>query len=441
MMNLIKIKSGVLLLLLFGVMVQDINAQEVWSLDKCIETAINNNKKLQLEKNNVEIGKEKKRQVRSNLMPKIKLEADYKYFIELPYQLMPMSVFGGPEGQFKEAQFGVPHNINANLQFALPLYNPQIKSNIDMAKIGIEIAELNYQKTEEQLYFDISNLYYNAQILLSQIDFIDSNLDNSKKLHKNIKLLKDNQLAVGTDVDKVSLQMLQLKTRKEFIESKYDQVLNGMKVMMGISMDEKFDIESNIEYRDISNYSTNPTLDIRLVETKDKLLKSQLNTLKKSELPSVMLYGSYGTVGYGYDKSPNEFLNFYSMGFAGIKATYNLFDGKITKKKKNIKKREIENNALQLELLKDQNNLKIRNAELKIAIARRTVETSKSQIEFAKSIYDNTILQQKQGLASVNDVLMSDNTLRDAQQNYLSAIIEYIKADLELKKLSGNILK
>ena len=441
MMNLIKIKSGVLLLLLFGVMVQDINAQEVWSLDKCIETAVNNNKKLRLERNNVKIGKEKKRQVKSNLMPKVKLEADYKYFIELPYQLMPMSVFGGPEGQFKEAQFGVPHNINANLQFALPLYNPQIKSNVDMAKIGIEIAELKYQKTEEQLYFDISNLYYNAQILLSQIEFIDSNLKNSKKLHDNIKLLKDNKLATGTDVDKISLQMLQLNTRKEIVSSKYEQVLNGMKILMGVSMDEKFDVEPNIEYRAESQYTTRPTLDVRLVETKDKLLKSQLKSLKKSELPSVMLYGSYGTVGYGYDKSPNEFLNFYAMGFAGIKASYNLFDGKITKKKKNIKKIEIENNALQLDLLKDQNNLKIKNAELKIAIARRTVEMSKSQIDYAKSIYDKTVLQQKQGLASINDVLMSDNTLREAQQNYLSAIVEYLKADLELKQLSGNILK
>jgi len=434
-------KIGILLLILFVSIVQITQAQEVWSLDKCIETASVNNKKLKLEKNNIEIGKERKSQVKSNLLPKIKIETDYKYFIELPYQLMPMSVFGGPEGQFKEAQFGVPHNINANLQFALPLYNPQIKSNVEMAKIGIEIAELKYQKSEEQLYFDISNLYYNAQILLSQLDFVDNNIENIEKLKSNLQLLKDNQLAMGTDVDKVTLQMIQLNTKKELIQSKYDQVMNAMKIMMGISMDKNITVETAIAYQDISNYTAMPTLDVKLVETKDKLLKSQLNTLKKSQLPTVMLYGSYGAVGYGYDKSPNEFLNFYSMGFAGIKASYNLFDGNITKKKKNIKKREIANNALQLELLKDQNNLKVRNAELKIAIARRTVETTQSQIDFAKSIYNKTVLQQKQGLASTNDVLLADNTVRQAQQDYISAIVEYLKADLELKKLSGNILK
>ena len=416
-----------------------VQAQEIWSLDKCIETASINNKKLKLEKNNIEIGKERKNQVKSNRLPKIKIETDYKYFIELPYQLMPMSVFGGPEGKFKEAQFGVPHNINANLQFALPLYNPQIKSNVEMAKIGIEIAELKYQKSEEQLYFDISNLYYNAQILLSQLDFVENNIENIRKLKNNLQLLKDHQLAMGTDVDKVSLQMLQLDTKKDLIQSKYEQVLNAMKVMMGISMDKDISVETNIAYQKISNYTTRPTLDVKLVETKDKLLKSQLTTLKKSQLPTVMLYGSYGAIGYGYDKSPNEFLNFYSMGFAGIKASYNLFDGNIIKRKKNIKKREIANNALQLELLKDQNELKIKNAELKIAIARKSVETIQSQIDFAKSIYDKTVLQQKQGMASTNDVLLADNKVRQAQQDYISAIVEYLKADLELKKLSGNI--
>jgi outer membrane protein TolC len=57
----------------------------------------------------------------------------------------------------------------------------------------------------------------------------------------------------------------------------------------------------------------------------------------------------------------------------------------------------------------------------------------------AQTIYEQTILQQKQGTASLTDVLLADNALREAQQTYLSAVIDYLKADLELKKLTGNI--
>jgi OMF family outer membrane factor len=49
------------------------------------------------------------------------------------------------------------------------------------------------------------------------------------------------------------------------------------------------------------------------------------------------------------------------------------------------------------------------------------------------------VLQQKQGTATLTDVLLADNALREAQQNYLSAVVDYLKADLEIKKLTGAI--
>ena len=72
-------------------------------------------------------------------------------------------------------------------------------------------------------------------------------------------------------------------------------------------------------------------------------------------------------------------------------------------------------------------------------LAKSSVETSSKQIELAKSVYDNTILQQRQGVANLTEVLLADNSLREAQQNYLSAVVNYLKADLELKKITGNI--
>ena len=72
-------------------------------------------------------------------------------------------------------------------------------------------------------------------------------------------------------------------------------------------------------------------------------------------------------------------------------------------------------------------------------VAEKSVKTTIEQIKLAQTIYEQTILQQKQGTASLTDVLLSDNALREAQQTYLYSVIDYLKADLELKKLTGNI--
>ena len=69
-----------------------------------------------------------------------------------------------------------------------------------------------------------------------------------------------------------------------------------------------------------------------------------------------------------------------------------------------------------------------------------TIETNSSQIKLAQTIYEQTVLQQKQGTASLTDVLLADTALREAQQNYLSAVVDYLKVDLELKKLTNQLL-
>ena len=83
--------------------------------------------------------------------------------------------------------------------------------------------------------------------------------------------------------------------------------------------------------------------------------------------------------------------------------------------------------------------MQVENAILERMVAKKSVETTSEQIELAKTIYRQTILQQKQGTASLTDVLLADNALREAQQTYLTVVIEYLKADLDLKKLTGNI--
>lgn len=437
-MNLKNSSKIGLVLLLIVTGLSNIQAQ-VWTLQQCIDTAQVYNKALKISRNNVAIGQQRKMEAKANLIPKISANADYKYFTDLPTQLMPAAIFGGPAGTFKETQFGVPHNINANLQLTMPLYNPQVFGTIQSTKIATELSDLQLQKTEEQIYFDISNLYYNGQLLLRQLSFIDSNIVNTSRLLKNMQLLKEQLMAKGTDVGKVQLQKEQLETQKESVSSKYEQVINALKFAMGIPLHQNMQIEQEILYNKSNEYSSTPAIEIRLANTQSKLLLSELNTLKKSKLPSVSLFGTYGKTGFGYDKQPNDFLKFYPIGFAGIQISYPLFNGTVTQRKITQKKLELKNSELQVQLVTEQNAMQTNNAKRQMTVAQKAVETTSSQIRLAQTIYEQTVLQQKQGTASLTDVLLADTALREAQQNYLAAVVDYLKADLELKKLTNQI--
>lgn len=432
--------------LIFGLLLiigwSSVQAQEVWTLKQCITTADVYNKTLQINRNNIAIGEQREKEAKANLIPKISVNADYKYFWDLPHQLMPLSTFNpaAPEGQFKEAQFGVPHNINANLQLMVPLYNPQIYGAIQNTKIASELTQLQYQKAKEQVLYDITSLYYNAQILQNQLAFVDTNLLNTHKLLANMQLLYEQLMVKGTDVNKVKLQSEQLSTLRDNVNNKYVQVLNALKLNMGIELNKEITVENEINFQSAVEYTSKGNLDLQLIQAKRKLLNSEFTTLKKSQtLPSLSLVASYGTAGFGYDKKPDNFLKFYPVGFAGVQFSYPLFNGTVTQRKIDQKLLELKNNDLQSTLISEKNTMEIQNASRQRSVAHEAINNTERQIELAQTIYEQTILQQKQGTASLTDVLLADNAYREAQQNYLSAIIDYLKAELEIQILTGNI--
>lgn len=435
--HLTKLQS----ILVFTILIFTINAKaQNLTLKNCIDTALLHNKTLQIAHSDIEISDERNKEAKGGLIPKLYGNADYRYYTDLPYQLLPATVFNGPAGVYKEAQFGVPHNLNANLTLDVPLYNPQAMGAITVSKRAKDLSQIQFQQTEEQVIFEISNLYYNAQIVSNQILFIKNSISNSEKLLSNIQLLYSQQMAKGTDVDKIKLQQSQLNTQLSKANAQYQQLLNLLKIQLGIAGSQSIAIEETFnQISEEVKYSTKPTSDITLSNTKQLLLKSELQTLKLSHLPSFSLYGSYGTTGYGNYSGANDFFKFYPIGFAGVKMTWLIFSGTSLEHKIFQKKEEIKQNSLRVELLNGKQNIQIENTQMQYDVAVSNLSNSKFQLELAETIYSKTLIQQKEGLATLTEILLSDNAQKEAQQNYLSALVDVMKADLELKKVSGNL--
>ncbi len=440
LVNIRKHGLTLLLLALGGAAV----GQAPFSLQQCVDTALARNAELLIGRNQVEMGEQRLKEAKANRLPKLTANGDYRWSIELPYQFMPLSTFNpmAGEGQFKEVQFGVPHNINANVQLALPLYNPQLFGGIGTAGVAAELQALQLRKTGEQVVQEVTTLYYNAQVLHHQLAYLDSNAVNTDKLLRNMRLLREQLLAKGTDVGRVELQAAQLANQRMQAASRYQQVLDALKLAMGLPLERELHIEHAIAMGRNADYLPATTVEHRLAETQTALVRSELGTLGRSRyLPSVQLMGSYGTMGFGYDKRPDDFLKFHPVSMAGLQVSWPLFSGTVINRKMAAKRLELRNSELQLKLLDDKQALRTATAERQRELARATVANTLEQVDLAQRIYGQTLLQQAQGTASLTDVLLADNALRTAQQDQLTALVDYLKADLELKAATGNLMQ
>lgn len=434
-------RFNILKVLLFGIILfKGISTKaQTLTLEQCIDTALLYNRSIRLSEQDINLATEKNKEAKANLIPKLIGMTDYRYYTDLPYQLMPAAAFGGAEGTYKEVQFGVPQSLNANLQLTVPLYNPLVISAIKTSGLAKELSRIQKLKTDEEVVIEVSNAYYNAQILQNQLAFLDSNIINTNKLVQTTLLLYQQQIAKGTDVDRLKLQLDQLSNQRSTVFSQHQQVLNVLKFLMGKPISDS--IEVLISGRSVINADFPPriTTDMLIIDKKIALSSLELRGLKNSRLPSLGVYGVYGTNGFGNTGS-NSFFNFHPISYVGAQLSIPLFSGTVTRHKMTQKKIEIDKSSILKEQITEKTKLDRINAEMQYVLANKNIATVNVQIELAKKIYDNTVLQNKQGMASITDLLMADNALRESQQNYIVALINLRKAELEFKRVTGNLI-
>lgn len=427
-------------LLIVVILITNVTVQaQTLSLEQCIDTALLYNRNIKLSQQDVNIASEKNKEIKGNLLPKLNGMADYRYYTDLPYQLMPADAFGGPAGTYKEVQFGVPQSLNANLQLTVPLYNPTALSAIKTTRVANELSEIQKIKTDEDVVIEVTNAYYNAQILLNQLAFLDSNITNTNKLVQTTALLYQQQVAKGTDVDRLKLQLEQITTQRSTVFSQHQQVLNALKFLMGKPISDSIEVLLSEKSNVAENFNSQITTDMLLIDKKISFNYSELRGLKNSRLPSLGAYGVYGTTGSGNTGS-NSFFNFHPIGYVGAQLSIPLFSGTVTRHKIVQKKIEIEKTNIQKELVTEKSKLDLINAEMQYTLANQNIATVDNQIKLAKKIYNNTVLQNKQGMANITDLLLADNSLREAQQNYIITMVNLRKAELEYKRVTGNLI-
>ncbi|MCF8246932.1 MAG: TolC family protein [Saprospiraceae bacterium] len=430
----------VISLVLFSVAVAvNLSAQApALTLDQCVEMALGHNLNLKATQQDAILAQHKIAEAKANLLPKFNGTVDYKLYGDLPTQLLPATVFGGLPDTYKAAEFGVPHNIGANVQGSLPLYNRAARSAIAAADNGVEMAELQAQKVREEIIWEVSSTYYNAQILANQQLFLQGNIVNLNKSIDAVQLLLQQQLASGIDLDRLKVQKTSAETRLSTVTTQFASVINALKFYTGTPQSDSLSVVTETATTPAVLAVERTPLDVSLTEQQIRLLESEKQVVRSAMYPSVGVYGLYGYTGYGKTGS-NSFLDFYPISFVGMQANVPIFNGTLTKKRMEQKDVEIIKTNFRKEFLLEKNTLEKANAQLQLETARQNLETFEANVALAQGIFDKTQLLLSEGLATVTDLVLTDNTVREAQQDYIAALVQFRKAELEYKRTTGNL--
>ena len=431
-------------LLLLGILLPGLSPAQSTAttvpLDHCIQQALVNDRRVQLADTDLGMAEARRDEANAMHLPKVRAMADLRHYTDLPYQLLPASFFGGPEGAYREVQFGTPNNIALNVQVQLPLVDASNWERAHVAREGEQMAALQHERTREEVVLEVSNAYYNAQVLHTRIAILDSNVTNTERLLRNVELLHQQLLVRGTDVDRLRLQRDQLLTQRARLVAQYEQVLDLLRLMMGLPAETPLAPEPVTTVTIANPEPAVSTVGLRMAEQGIRLRTAEIRLLKRSRLPSLNGYGLYGTTGFGPIGTESRY-DLYPIGYLGATLQVPLFNGTVITSKVRQQELELERATVLRDAAADREALEQRRTERDEALARQALTDGGSQLELAERRRRTTALQHREGTATLTDLVLADQAVREAQQLTIDALVQLRKAQLERTRLNGTLLK
>ena len=437
-----KIIIAVLLLLAI-----ETNAQENKSLTlkDAITYALQN--KADAKRANYEIANSEYQiqEARSRALPQISINGGVTYNPILQTTVIDGSTFGAP-GTI-QAALGQDWNSIAGISFNQTLFDQAVFTGLKAAKTTREFYQINEQLTEEQVIENVSNNYYQVYVLRQQIALVETNLETTTKVRDIVKGQLENGLAKQIDLDRMNVNLSNIKTQKQQLLNAVQLQENALKFYMGMPISASITIPEEefavTPYNNQDSLNPNNRSEFQLLKKQEELLTLQKKAMVAGYAPTLSLSANYNYLGQGdqlpWFATPSEGVYWSDFSSIGLNLRIPLFTGFGTRSK--VGQANVQLQILQ-EDLKDTQlalDLDYENARTQISNSIITLQSQKENMELAEEIQRNINNNYLQGLASLTDLLDAENASIEAQNNYTSAVLDYKLAEIQLLKSKGEL--
>ena len=421
------------LLLIGGMLlaVSAVSAQERWTLQQCIDYAMENNITLQKQKLTKESATEDLKGAKAALLPTLSASTNQSVGYQ-PWKDSGMSYV--TNGTVNTKVDKTSYNGSYSLSGQWTVWDGNKKLNtIKLDRLAEESAELQTQETANSIQERIAQIYAQILYLDENVKVNEQMLETSKKNEERGKEMVDVGKMSKADLAQLSAQ--RANDEYAIVEAK-SQLMNyklQLKQLLEITDEERFDvvIPEISEDHILASIPEMQTVYEQALLNRPEIERSQL-AIKKSGvsvaiakagwLPSVNLTGgvttstnSLSSTGWGSQMKSNM------TSSLGVGVTVPIYDGRSTKTA--VNKAKIQQLQAQLDLQDQQKTLysDIQQFWLNAWTNQEKYQAAKSSVESAQQSYDLLSEQFRLGLKNIVELMTGKDNLLSAQQSQLQS--------------------
>jgi len=306
-------------------------------------------------------------------------------------------------------------NYKIRISYQLPLYAGGRTMNYrNIAKSMYHISKLNQKDALNKKILETKRVFYNISLIEKYISSLSTILENIKRLQKATKFMKKEGYAKHTD-------LLEIKARISKVDSMYKHGLLEKRLayqFLSFLLDEEIKSIKKInkvsKLNSNSNYNIENTIQVQKAKYGLDIQKSIQSVEFANFLPSVGFFAVY-------DMENEKLSDFEDSHTIGIKISSNIFNGGSDMMKYQQYKLKTIQSQEKLKLSQKMLYLKINKLNSQISQSKNNVKSLQDRLKLLKEIYKTYKAKYKEGLVSINDVLIK-------QSKEIEVIIQLLKA-------------
>jgi outer membrane protein len=415
------------------------------TLKQAQEFALGNNKTVKSARLDAEASRIAIWEVVSAALPQVNASGSFTDNLMLRTMLLPASIFGDTTGRKIPARFGSTYNTSFGFQANMLLFNAPLYVGMESVKLANKLAGMNVQRTEIETKEGIATAYYLTLVSEESLRIIDGNLTILNDLLKSTKAMFSVGMAESTDVDQMISNVTMMQNTRSSMERNIELNYNLLRLQLGVKPDTKVNLTENlktitetinVEALFAQNFDYSKNINYQLIEGQEKLTALALKSKKAAVLPTLAGFYSWSKDGQG-DKITGQM--WFPSSMIGLQIAVPIFAGGeryVGIKKAQINLRKAQNTK---DLVTDQLLLQEKQLKYNLVSANMQYKSQKENIEVASRVYKSTENKFKQGMASSLDLTQANSLYLQAENNYISALMNLLQTKLSLDKLLNNL--
>lgn len=413
---------------------------EYTSLEELIAIGMENNFQLRIAKNNEELGEYLHSTGYGVLLPTVDLNGGYNGAARNTY----LEQFNGNVVEQAGAQ---STNLNADITARWVVFQGFRRFNsLNRFRVEYQMSDLMYKAEMENMITLVSRAYYTYLMEQERLRFLEQSLQLSQQ---RLDIAQSNYEVGKTSRSEYLGAQVDYNADKSAIFSQ-QEVVNAARIEINrlLNRDLRTPILVKNDIQINSNLSDSLLIEDALAHNTQLLLargNSQasyfsLNEQKSTVYPTISLFGTYA-----YNRNTAE-VGFAKLNRAtgpqyGVTFSWTLFNGLTQARQTEVIKTQVSNLKLQEEESEQQLTANLLSVYFNYTNNISLLSLEAENVKFAQENYDLALERYKIGNSNALEIREAQQNALQAEIRYLTAAYQVKLAEIEMQRLSGNLVE